>query len=80
MKSGGERKFEEALQELEHIVERLESGELALEESLAAFEAGVALVRQLNEKLKEVERRVEVLTRDEEGNLRTDEIGDEGED
>jgi exodeoxyribonuclease VII small subunit len=63
-------RFEDALGELEATVQRLESGDLPLEESLAAFERGVALVRLLNEKLAEVERRVEVLMRDEDGTPR----------
>ena len=64
-------RFEEALQDLEATVQRLESGELSLEDSLAAFERGVGLVRLLNEKLAEVEQRVEVLMRDANGKLRT---------
>ena len=63
-------RFEHALEELERTVERLESGELSLEDSLAAFERGVALVRLLNEKLAAVEQRVELLTRDADGKLR----------
>lgn len=66
------------MRELEGIVERLESGDLALEESLSAFEEGVALVRYLNDKLNEVEWRVEVLTRDQGGNLQVDKLEDEG--
>ena len=77
MKKSG-KKFEDALRELEGIVERLESGDLALEESLSAFEEGVTLVRYLNDKLNEVERRVEVLTRDQGGNLQVDKLEEEG--
>jgi len=54
-------KFEEQLENLESIVTRIDSGELSLEESIDAFERGVKLVRSLNHKLDEVERRVEVL-------------------
>lgn len=69
--SGGEElRFEEGMQQLEGIVTRLESGELALEEALEAFEAGVGLVRALNEKLNTAEQRVEVLSRGEDGTLR----------
>jgi exodeoxyribonuclease VII small subunit len=64
-------RFEDALRDLEETVRRLESGELSLEDSLAAFEKGVGLVRVLNEKLEGIERRVEVLTRDAQGGLRT---------
>jgi exodeoxyribonuclease VII small subunit len=64
-------RFEDALETLEQTVQQLESGELSLEESLAAFERGVALVRLLNDKLAAVEQRVEVLMRDSSGKLRT---------
>jgi exodeoxyribonuclease VII small subunit len=58
------KKFEDALRGLEGIVEKLETGDLSLDEALGAFEEGVTLVRYLGEKLTEVEKRVEVLTRD----------------
>ena len=54
-------RFEETLAELEGLVRQLEQGELTLEDSLAAFERGVGLVRQLTQRLEEVEQRVEVL-------------------
>lgn len=65
------RKFEDELADLENVVAQIDSGELSLEESIAAFERGVGLVRTLNQKLDEVERRVEVLTRSGQGELRT---------
>jgi exodeoxyribonuclease VII small subunit len=58
---GDEPSFEAALQRLETLVERLEQGELALEEALASFEQGVALSRRLSEQLSAAERRVERL-------------------
>jgi len=71
------RGFEEMLKGLEEIVDRLESGTLSLENSLAAFEQGVGLVRELTAKLDDVERRVEVLTREEgESGLRVREIAE----
>lgn len=81
MDIAADKKFEDALQDLEGVVEKLDSGTLSLEESLQAFEEGVALVRFLEEKLTEVEKRVEVLTRDNSGlfqtqNLETDEEED----
>jgi exodeoxyribonuclease VII small subunit len=63
------KKFEVALEELEGMVEQLETGELALEESLAAFEKGVGLVKYCNQKLAEVEKKVEMLVKDKEGKL-----------
>lgn len=62
--------FESALENLERIVEQLESGELSLEDSLAAFEKGVGLVKQCNQKLNEVEKKIELLVKDKEGKLR----------
>jgi len=64
------RKFEDELADLESLVGRIDSGELSLEESISAFERGVALVRSLNQRLDEVERRVEVLIRDSRGELK----------
>jgi exodeoxyribonuclease VII small subunit len=64
------KRFEEAMSELEAIVGRLESGELTLEDALATFERGIGLVRLLNEKLNQAEKRVEVLTRDATGAVR----------
>jgi exodeoxyribonuclease VII small subunit len=63
-------KFQEGLLALEQIVARLESGELALEDALQAFEQGVVLVRTLNEKLTQAEQRIELLTRSADGTLR----------
>jgi exodeoxyribonuclease VII small subunit len=66
---GVNARFEDALAELEGIVQRLEKGELPLEDSLAAFERGIALVRALAQRLADVEQRVEVLLRSESGKL-----------
>jgi len=69
-KDQDKKKFKEALEELEKVVEQLESGELSLEDSLAAFEQGVKLVRYCNQKLTEVEKKIELLVKDKEGNLK----------
>jgi len=73
------QKFEDALRVLEGIVEKLETGDLALEEALGAFEEGVLLVRALGEKLTEVEKRVEVLTRDQSGAFQLQAVTEEEE-
>jgi exodeoxyribonuclease VII small subunit len=73
------KKFEEALEDLEKIVERLESGELSLEESLAAFEDGVRLVKFCNRKLTEVEKKIELLVKDKNGTLQLKPLEDEEE-
>jgi exodeoxyribonuclease VII small subunit len=68
-KDSTHKPFESALTELEQVVDRLESGELSLEESLEAFEKGVGLVKYCNQKLNEVEKKVEILIKDKEGKL-----------
>ena len=53
--------FEEALAELEAIVQRLEKGELGLEDAIATYERGVGLKRRCEEKLKDAQLRVEKI-------------------
>ena len=55
--------FEQALAELEQLVERMEQGELSLEQSLKDFERGIALTRACQGALKEAEQKVQILTR-----------------
>ncbi|OGW41397.1 MAG: exodeoxyribonuclease VII small subunit [Nitrospirae bacterium GWD2_57_9] len=64
-----EKKFEDALARLEEIVAELESGELALDQSLKLFEEGIKLSRICNKRLEEAERRVELLLKDRSGNM-----------
>ena len=54
--------FEKALKELEALVERLETGDLSLEESLKDFERGVALARNCQKALADAEQKVKLLT------------------
>ncbi len=56
--------FEKALAELETIVQRLERGDVALEESVAIYERGQALKRRCDELLHQAEERVEKITLD----------------
>jgi exodeoxyribonuclease VII small subunit len=56
--------FEKALAELESIVQRLEKGDVALEESIQIYERGEALKRRCETLLREAEARVEKITRD----------------
>ena len=53
--------FEKALEELEGIVEDLESGDLSLENSLKSFEKGIKLARQCQEQLSKAELQVQKL-------------------
>lgn len=73
-KTQDDKSFEDSLQALERVVERIESGELNLEDSLATFEEGVRLVKSCNGKLSDVERRIEVLTKDSDGRARLQEL------
>lgn len=73
-------KFEERLNELEGIVENLEGSDLPLEDALALFEKGVGLVRELGKQLDEVERRLELLVRDESGDLALQNLEEPGRD
>jgi len=54
--------FEETLGALEELVERMERGDLSLEESLQSFERGVQLTRSCQKALKTAEQKVEILT------------------
>ena len=62
--------FEKALAELEQIVARLEKGGLTLNESLGLFEKGVKLARFLRQELDQAEKKVEILLKDEKGEIR----------
>jgi exodeoxyribonuclease VII small subunit len=55
--------FEQALAELEGLVERLERGDLPLDEALKAFERGVTLTRQCQASLQSAQQKVEILLR-----------------
>jgi len=55
--------FEQSLDELEKLVERLERGDLPLEDALRTFERGVALTRQCQSALKSAQQKVEILLR-----------------
>ena len=53
--------FEKSLAELEALVERMESGELSLEDSMKQFERGIQLVRACQQQLKQAELKVQQL-------------------
>lgn len=70
--------FDQVLLQLRSLVERLEGGNLSLEQSLAAFEEGVRLSRAGAKILDSAEQRVELLLRDEGGAERTAPFGEGG--
>jgi len=65
-----EKKFENALKELEQIVEQLEDGELPLDDALKLFEKGIKLSQFCSAKLDDAEQKVELLLKDAGGSLR----------
>jgi exodeoxyribonuclease VII small subunit len=67
VKKTDEPTFEQALQELEQIVQKLEKGELPLEESLALYEDGIRLSRLCHGKLEEAEGKIAMLMKDARG-------------
>lgn len=60
--------FEEAMKQLEQIVQKLESGDLPLEKAILKYEEGVRLSRFCSEKLDETEKRITIL-QNQEGNV-----------
>jgi exodeoxyribonuclease VII small subunit len=61
--------FEKAMEQLERIVQELESGELSLEKALKQFEEGIQLSRQCSEKLEESEKKINLLMGQADGTL-----------
>jgi exodeoxyribonuclease VII small subunit len=53
--------FESALNELESVVARMESGELDLEQSLAAYKRGAALLQYCQSKLQDAQQQIKIL-------------------
>lgn len=60
--------FEEAMAELEQVLDKLERGDVALDDSIALYERGAALKARCDAKLKEAEEKVAAITLDGEGN------------
>jgi exodeoxyribonuclease VII small subunit len=61
--------FEEALNELEQIAEKLERGQLTLEDSIKAYERGMDLKKICSERLKEAEGKIEFLAKAPDGKI-----------
>jgi exodeoxyribonuclease VII small subunit len=71
--------FEGALNELEQLIEQLESGDLSLDDSLEAFEAGVKLTRECQKQLSKAEQKVQKLVQ-EQGQLQLEDFDDPAQD
>jgi exodeoxyribonuclease VII small subunit len=61
--------FEEQIQALESVVKELEMPELPLEQAMQLYEQGVILARKLNQVLVQAQQRIELLARDDAGEL-----------
>ncbi|HWA96091.1 MAG TPA: exodeoxyribonuclease VII small subunit [Terracidiphilus sp.] len=71
--------FENSLKKLEAIVDKLEKGDLSLEESLKLFEEGVDLSAKCKKELDEAEGKVQKLVRQRDGSLKAEPFGEEPE-
>ncbi len=70
--AGQEPRFEDAYQELGQIIDQLESGDLALDESMALFERGRKLIQLCEGQLNAAELRISQLLSDADGSLRVE--------
>ena len=73
-----EHTFEQSLQKLEGIVERLETGSIPLDETLREFEEGMRLIKTCNEKLNRAESQLKILMKDAQGNITAEDSGKPG--
>jgi exodeoxyribonuclease VII small subunit len=64
-----ETKFEKDLEKLEEIVTALEEGELSLDDAMKRFEEGIKLAKRCEKALSEAEKKIEILTRNADGDL-----------
>ena len=61
--------FEQAIKQLEQIIQELESGDLPLEKAISKFEEGIQLSKFCSKILDETEKRITVLTQDQKGDI-----------
>lgn len=66
-KAAPQANFEQAMSRLEEIVEKMESGDLALEDLIVRYEEGMQLVKVCQERLASAEARIEMITRNSAG-------------
>jgi len=69
--------FEESLKKLETIVDQLEQGDLALEDSLKLFEEGVSLSATCKQELEAAEGKVQILIKQRDGSFKAEPFGSE---
>ncbi len=66
--------FETSLKELEEIVEKLETNDLTLNETLAKYESGIKIYKQCFQTLEKAEKKINILLKDSIGETRTEEF------
>ena len=59
--------YEQQLQQLEALIKQLENGDLSLDQTLAAYEQGIGLVRACQQQLEQAEQRIQLLAQDDNG-------------
>ena len=69
--------FEESMEKLEKIVKSLESENQSLEKSIDRFEKGLSISKELKTHLDKAEKKIEILSKDVDGNLSLDEFKEE---
>ena len=73
------KKFEKSIEELKEIIDKLESGNIPLEDSLSLFEKGVKILNSANKKLAQMEKKVEILIEDSDGKMKKEKFDDTNE-
>ncbi len=76
-KKNEENNFEQSLHKLEEIVAHLESGDVALDETLSKFEEGMKLLEFCHSKLDHAEKKLKILLRDKNGQLKIQDADEE---
>ncbi len=72
-----DKSFEESLAELEKIATEIEKGDLGLEQAISEFEKGIKLSKECSEKLDDAEKRINILVKNENGEMTEEEFEQE---
>ena len=72
-----DKSFEESLAELEKIATEIEKGDLGLEQAISEFEKGIKLSKECSEKLDDAEKRINILVKNENGEMTEEEFDQE---
>ena len=69
-----ELNFEETMKELEDVVQKLEAGQLNLDDSIKEFEKGMKLSKKASKYLEDAEKKITILVNDGEGNIKEEDF------